>query len=99
MFPPERIVCLSEETVETLYVLGEQDRIVGISTYCVRPPEARREKPRVRSDRAVAVAGEVADRVLGRGQNVSGSAPARSPGACAHHLRGPPHRRNRSRLL
>src|ERR1700692_2690740 len=47
MFPPERIVCLTEETVETLYPLGEQDRIVGISGYCVRPPEARRDKPRV----------------------------------------------------
>jgi iron complex transport system substrate-binding protein len=47
MFPAERIVCLTEETVETLYLLGEQDRIVGISGYCVRPPEARREKPRV----------------------------------------------------
>ena len=47
MFPPQRIVCLTEETVETLYLLGEQDRIVGISGYCVRPPVARREKPRV----------------------------------------------------
>jgi iron complex transport system substrate-binding protein len=47
MFPPERIVCLTEETVETLYLLGEQDRIVGISGYVVRPPEARRDKPRV----------------------------------------------------
>ncbi len=47
MFPPRRIVCLTEETVETLYLLGEQDRIVGISGYCVRPPQARREKPRV----------------------------------------------------
>jgi iron complex transport system substrate-binding protein len=47
MFPPERIVCLTEEMVETLYLLGEQDRIVGISGYCVRPPQARREKPRV----------------------------------------------------
>jgi iron complex transport system substrate-binding protein len=47
MFPPSRIVCLTEETVETLYLLGEQDRIVGISGYVVRPPEARREKPRV----------------------------------------------------
>jgi iron complex transport system substrate-binding protein len=47
VFPPERIVCLTEGTVETLYLLGEQDRIVGISGYCVRPPEARREKPRV----------------------------------------------------
>ena len=47
MFPPERIVCLTEETTETLYLLGEQDRIVGISGYTVRPPEARKEKPRV----------------------------------------------------
>jgi iron complex transport system substrate-binding protein len=47
MFPPTRIVCLTEETVETLYLLGEQDRIVGISGYVVRPPRARREKPRV----------------------------------------------------
>jgi iron complex transport system substrate-binding protein len=37
MFPPGRIVCLTEETVETLYLLGEQDRIVGISGYVVRP--------------------------------------------------------------
>src|SRR5215472_16766687 len=47
MFPPSRIVCLTEETVETLYLLGEQDCIAGISGYVVRPPEARREKPRV----------------------------------------------------
>jgi iron complex transport system substrate-binding protein len=47
MFPPERIVCLSEETTETLYLLGEDHRIVGISGYTVRPPQARREKPRV----------------------------------------------------
>jgi iron complex transport system substrate-binding protein len=47
MFPPNRIVCLTEETVETLYLLGQQDRILGISGYVVRPPEARREKPRV----------------------------------------------------
>jgi len=47
MFPPQRIVCLTEETVETLYRLGEEDRIVGISGYVVRPPRARREKPRV----------------------------------------------------
>jgi iron complex transport system substrate-binding protein len=47
MFPPSRIVCLTEETVETLYLLGQQDRIVGISGYVVRPPQARREKPRV----------------------------------------------------
>lgn len=47
MFPPQRIVCLTEETVETLYLLGEDHRIVGISGYAVRPPRARREKPRV----------------------------------------------------
>jgi len=47
MFPPERIVCLTEETVETLYLIGEERRIVGISGYTVRPPRARREKPRV----------------------------------------------------
>jgi iron complex transport system substrate-binding protein len=47
MFPPKRIVCLTEETVETLYLLGEEERIVGISGYVVRPPRARREKPRV----------------------------------------------------
>lgn len=46
-FPPRRIVCLTEETVETLYMLGEQDRIAGVSGYAVRPPQVRREKPRV----------------------------------------------------
>ena len=46
-FPPSRIVCLTEETVETLYLLGEQDRIVGVSGYAVRPRQVRREKPRV----------------------------------------------------
>lgn len=44
---PERIVCLTEETTETLYLLGEERRIVGISGFTVRPPRARREKPRV----------------------------------------------------
>ena len=47
MFQPQRIVCLTEETVETLYLLGEEHRIVGISGYVVRPARARREKPRV----------------------------------------------------
>lgn len=47
MFPPSRIVCLTEETVETLYLLGEQDRIVGVSGYAVRPAQVRREKPRI----------------------------------------------------
>ena len=44
---PSRIVCLTEETTETLYLLGEQDRIAGISGFTVRPPEARRDKPKV----------------------------------------------------
>lgn len=44
---PRRIVCLTEETTETLYALGEDHRIVGISGFTVRPPEARRDKPRV----------------------------------------------------
>lgn len=44
---PQRIVCLTTETVEVLYALGEQDRIVGITGYTVRPPEARKEKPKV----------------------------------------------------
>lgn len=44
---PRRIVCLTEETTETLYLLGEQARIVGISGFTVRPPQARREKPKV----------------------------------------------------
>ncbi|MBP6513662.1 MAG: cobalamin-binding protein [Steroidobacteraceae bacterium] len=44
---PQRIVCMTEETTETLYLLGEERRIVGISGFTVRPPRARREKPRV----------------------------------------------------
>ena len=44
---PSRIVCLTEETTETLYLLGEEQRIVGISGFTVRPPRARKEKPRV----------------------------------------------------
>ncbi|MFT3822097.1 MAG: helical backbone metal receptor [Rubrivivax sp.] len=44
---PQRIVCLTEETTEWLYLLGEQDRIVGISGYTVRPRQARQDKPRV----------------------------------------------------
>ncbi len=46
-FPPRRIVCLTEETVETLYLMGEEDRIAGVSGYAVRPPRVRKEKPRV----------------------------------------------------
>jgi len=44
---PQRIVCLTEETTETLYLLGEEHRIVGISGFTCRPPRARREKPKV----------------------------------------------------
>lgn len=44
---PKRIICLTEESTETLYLLGEQSRIVGISGYTVRPPQARKEKPMV----------------------------------------------------
>jgi iron complex transport system substrate-binding protein len=44
---PQRIVCLTEETTETLYLLEEDWRIVGISGFTVRPPRARREKPKV----------------------------------------------------
>lgn len=46
-FGPQRIVCLTEETTEWLYLLGQQHRIVGISGYTVRPPQARHDKPRV----------------------------------------------------
>lgn len=47
MTGPQRIVCLTEETVETLYLLGAEDRIVGVTGYAVRPPRVRRDKPRV----------------------------------------------------
>jgi iron complex transport system substrate-binding protein len=46
-FPPERVVCLTDETVETLYLLEEDWRIVGVSGYAVRPARVRKEKPRV----------------------------------------------------
>ena len=46
-FGPKRIVCLTEETTETLYLLGEEDRIVGVSGFTVRPKRARKEKPTV----------------------------------------------------
>ncbi len=48
-FPPQNIVCLTEETVETLYLLGEEKRIVGVTGYAVRPRNVRKEKPRVGS--------------------------------------------------
>ena len=44
---PQRIVCLTEEPTETLYAIGEEHRIVGISGFTVRPPRARKEKPKV----------------------------------------------------
>ena len=47
MHGPRRIVCLTEEPTEVLYALGESDRIVGISGFTVRPPRARKEKPKV----------------------------------------------------
>jgi iron complex transport system substrate-binding protein len=47
MIGPRRIVCLTEEPTEILYAIGEQDRIVGISGFTVRPPKARKEKPKV----------------------------------------------------
>ncbi len=46
-YSPKRIVCLTEETTETLYLLGEEERIVGISGFTVRPKQARKEKPKV----------------------------------------------------
>lgn len=47
MSAPNRIVCLTEETVETLYLLGQEHRIVGVTGYAVRPKRVRQEKPRV----------------------------------------------------
>lgn len=46
---PERIICLTEESTELLYLLGEQDRIAGVTVYTVRPEQARKEKPKVSS--------------------------------------------------
>ena len=67
---PSRIVCLTEETTETLYLLGEGDRVVGVSGYTVRPPEAR-QKPKVsayinaRFDKIVALEAGPDPRLLG----------------------------------
>ncbi|SIT83943.1 cobalamin-binding protein [Pontibaca methylaminivorans] len=47
VFPPERIVCLTAETVEVLYLLGEEARIIGVTGFATRPARVRREKPRV----------------------------------------------------
>ena len=63
---PQRIICLTEEPTETLYLLGEQHRIVGISGFTVRPPQARRDKPKVSAftsakvDRILALAPDIA---------------------------------------
>ena len=57
---PSRIVCLTEEPTEVLYALGLEERIVGISGFTVRPPRARREKPRVSAFTSAKV-----DRILG----------------------------------
>lgn len=62
---PARIVCLTAETTETLYLLGEQDRIVGISGFTVRPPQARREKPKVSAFTSAKI-----DRILGLGPDL-----------------------------
>src|SRR5438876_11362308 len=59
-FPPRRIVCLTEETVETLYLLGEQDRIVGVPGYAVRAGHVRRERRRV----SAFISGDVPDIVI-----------------------------------
>jgi iron complex transport system substrate-binding protein len=57
---PKRIVCLTEEPTEVLYALGEADRIVGISGFTVRPPRARKEKPKVSAFTTAKI-----DRILG----------------------------------
>lgn len=65
---PQRIICMTEETTETLYLLGEQERIVGISGFTVRPPRARKEKPKVSAFTSANIAAILAlkpDLVLG----------------------------------
>jgi len=61
----ERIVCLTEETTEVLYLLGEDRRIVGISGFTVRPPRARKEKPRVSAFTSAKI-----DRILALGPDL-----------------------------
>jgi iron complex transport system substrate-binding protein len=64
---PRRIICLTEETTETLYLLGQQDRIVGVSGYSSRPPEAR-AKPKIsafKSAKYDAILGLAPDLILG----------------------------------
>lgn len=48
-FPPKRLICLSEETVETIYLLEQEHKLVGVTGYAVRPSRVRKEKPRVSS--------------------------------------------------
>ena len=48
-YPPERIVCLTEETIETIYLLGEEKRIVGVTGFATRPKQVRLEKTRISS--------------------------------------------------
>src|SRR3954463_4946355 len=76
-YPPERIVCLTEETVETLYLLDEDQRIVGLSGSAVRPPRVRREKPRISSFISADV-----PKILALGPDLARavSVPATSPG-------------------
>lgn len=62
---PERIVCMTEETTETLYALGEERRIVGISGFTVRPPRARKEKPKVSAFTSAKI-----DRILALGPDL-----------------------------
>jgi iron complex transport system substrate-binding protein len=62
---PERIVCLTEETTETLYALGEERRIVGVSGFTVRPARARKEKPKVSAFTSAKI-----DRILALGPDL-----------------------------
>lgn len=66
MSGPRRIVCLTEEPTEVLYALGEQDRIVGISGFTVRPPRARKEKPKVSAFTSAKI-----DRILALGPDMA----------------------------
>lgn len=59
---PQRIVCLTEETTETLYAIGAEDRIVGISGFTVRPERARKEKPKGARERIIENPGDVIER-------------------------------------
>ena len=110
MFPPERIVCLTEETVETLYLLGEERRIAGVSGYAVRPPQVRREKPRVSAfisadfEKIVALRARPGADLLGPAGRHRGRAdPPQHRGACVQparrrrHLRDDPHARRAGR--